>query len=191
MCILDLSKLHMYDFQYNDILYVYGERAKLLFTDTDSLTYHIRTDDLYKDMFEHLDVYDTSDYPADHFLHNKTNAKVIGKFKDESNGIPPLEFVGLRSKMYSLLLPNNKEKKTAKGVKRSYVSKNIRHEHYRQCLFEEKPTQAKFCTITSQKQSLHSTENIKVALSPYDDKRYLLSNRVSLAYGHVNIPRSN
>src|SRR6218665_661455 len=138
MCILDLSKLHLYDFHYNHILSVYGERAKLLFTDTDSLTYHIRTDDLYKDMLEHLNVYDTSDYPVDHFLHSKTNAKVIGKFKDETNGVAPLEFVGLRSKMYSLLLPNNKEKKTAKGVKKSYVAKNIRHEHYKQCLFDEK-----------------------------------------------------
>ena len=105
----------MCDFHYNHILSVYGERAKLLFPDTDSLTYHIRTDDLYKDMFEHLDVYDTSDYPADHFLHSKNNAKVIGKFKDETNGLAPLEFVGLRSKMYSLLLPNNKKRKQLKG----------------------------------------------------------------------------
>src|SRR6218665_316692 len=51
-----------------------------------------------------------------HFLQCDDNAKVIGKFKDETHGVPPLEFVGLRSKMYSLLLPDTKEKKTAKGV---------------------------------------------------------------------------
>src|SRR5678816_4255665 len=95
MSILDISKLHMYRFHYEHVQRIYGERAKLLFTDTDSLCYHIRTEDVYSDMYDHLDQYDTSDYPADHFLHSKTNAKVIGKFKDESNGQSPLEFVGL------------------------------------------------------------------------------------------------
>ena len=63
MCILDLSKLVMYDFHYNVFVQKYGDRAKLLFTDTDSLCYHVKTDDLYKDMKENLDCYDTSEYP--------------------------------------------------------------------------------------------------------------------------------
>jgi len=75
--------------------------------------------DLYKDMLEHFDLYDTSHCPCG---HNNTNAKVIGKFKNETNGVALLEFVGLRRKMYSLFLPNNKKKKTAKGVKKSYVT---------------------------------------------------------------------
>src|SRR5688572_29954288 len=188
MSILDISKLHMYRFHYEHVQRIYGERAKLLFTDTDSLCYHIRTEDVYSDMYDHLDQYDTSDYPADHFLHSKTNAKVIGKFKDESNGQPPLEFVGLRSKMYSLLLPEDYEKKTAKGVKKSYVSKYIRHCDYTNCLMDEETTTANFFMIRSRKHQLHTAEITKSALSPYDDKRYLIDNSASLAYGHTNTP---
>ena len=90
-------------------------------------------------MKENLDCYNTSEYPRGHFLQCDDNAKVIGKFKDETHGVTPLEFVGLRSKMYSLLLPDNKEKQTAKGVKRSYVPKHILHAHYRDCFQKEQP----------------------------------------------------
>lgn len=54
----------------------YGpEKAKLLFTDTDSLTYQIQTDDLYKDMEHDLDLYDTSNYPREHPLYRVVNKK--------------------------------------------------------------------------------------------------------------------
>ena len=101
------------------------------------------------------------------------------------------EFVGLRSKMYSLLLPNDKEKKTAKGVKRSFVSKYIRHNEYANCLFDEETTNATFRNIRSIKHQLHTTEISKIALSPYDDKRYLVDNCKSLAYGHYKTLTDN
>ena len=62
--VLELSKHLMYDFHYNHILKKYGpQKAHLLFTDTDSLTYVIETDDVYEDMKENQDLYDTSEYP--------------------------------------------------------------------------------------------------------------------------------
>ena len=63
MCILDLSKTLMYDFHYNYIKKEYGSRAKLLFTDTDSLTYEIETEDVYKDLCKRKELFDNSDYP--------------------------------------------------------------------------------------------------------------------------------
>ena len=63
MCILELSKTLMYDFHYNFIKAKYGEKAILLFSDTDSLCYVIITEDVYKDLFEHGDLFDNSDYP--------------------------------------------------------------------------------------------------------------------------------
>ena len=74
--ILDLSKLLMYDFHYGYIKTKYGNDAELCFTDTDSLLYDVRCDNIYTDMQADLDKFDFSDYPAYHPLYNVDNKKV-------------------------------------------------------------------------------------------------------------------
>ncbi|GFW84087.1 uncharacterized protein TNCV_4877511 [Trichonephila clavipes] len=110
-------------------------KANLLFTDTDSLTYEIETEDIFKDMGENLDLYDTSEYPQDHAIYSEKNKKRIGCFKDEMNSKPIIEFVGLRAKMYSMLTPDF-EKKTAKGVSKVVIQQKLKHSNYLQCLKE-------------------------------------------------------
>ena len=101
-----------------------------IMTDTDSLLYSIRTDDVYSDMKEDLQLFDTSDYPTDHPCHCDDNKKVVGKFKDETSEKPIREFVGLRAKYYSLLLSDCTDKKVAKGVPRTAIKKRLRHQLY-------------------------------------------------------------
>ncbi|XP_052806313.1 uncharacterized protein LOC128235536 [Mya arenaria] len=110
MCSLDLSKTLMYEFHYyyikpNYILDAYGTSgAKLLFTDTDSLAYEIKTEDFYADINENVEqMFDTSNFPADHpsGIKSGVNKKVVGMFKDECGGKIMHEFVGLRAKLYS------------------------------------------------------------------------------------------
>ena len=110
MTILDLSKTLMYDFHYNYIQKKYPD-AKLLFTDTDSLTYHIKTEDIYRDFLADRELFDNSDYPPNSEFYFSENKKVIGKFKDETAGLPIRDFIGLKSKMYSVSLDNEKNSK--------------------------------------------------------------------------------
>ena len=188
MCILDLSKTLMYDFHYKYIKEKYGEKAKLLFTDTDSLTYEIEAKDVYKDFFKDKDKFDNSDYPEYSPFFYKENKKVIGKFKDEAAGIPIIEFVGLRSKMYSYIKDNQKGGKTAKGIKKNVIKNNIIHDDYKETLFNNKQMYHKMKTIRSENHQLGSYELNKVSLSCFDDKRYIHNNGIdSYAYGHNNI----
>lgn len=118
----------MYDYPYNYIRQKYLNKAKLLFTDTVSLTYEIEAEDVYRDFWNNKDRLDIGDYAADSKYFYKTNKKVIGKFKDEAIDIPITEFVGLRSKMYSYTKDNSKSDRTAKGTKKCVIKKDLKHE---------------------------------------------------------------
>ena len=86
--------------------------AKLLFTDTDSLTYEIKSENVYK----WKDLFDFSNYSKDSTFYDDTNKKVIGKMKDEYGGAIIDQFIGLKSKMYSIKKINGSESSTTKGV---------------------------------------------------------------------------
>ena len=95
---------------------------------------------MYQDFWNDKDRFDNSDYPESSPYFDKTNNKVIGKFKDEAAGIPITEFVGLRSKMYSYIKDNQKVGKTAKGIKKNIIKNNIKHEDYKNVLIKQTNT---------------------------------------------------
>ena len=191
MCILDLSKTIMYDFHYNYIKPKYGDKAKLLFTDTDSLMYLIETEDFFKDISGDVkDRFDTSDYPENHpsGIPTGINKKVLGMFKDEAGGKMIKEFVGLRSKLYSFVMDEGEESKKCKGVKKQVVATSITHEDYKTCLRTGKEQLRKQNILRSYEHEVYTEEVNKVALSAQDDKRYILSDGVhTLAWGHYKI----
>ena len=138
LSVLEISKTIIYDFHYSYMRKRVGNRSKLLYTDTDSLMYEIQGVNMYDIMKEDIYIFDTSDYPEDnHFGLPRMNKKVIGLIKDECNGNIMTEFIGLRSKMYSVLIQNEKPIKKSKGVKSLVVKTTITFENYRDCLFNE------------------------------------------------------
>jgi hypothetical protein len=183
--VLELSKTLMYDFHYSYMGPKYGDNARLLFTDTDSFCYHVQTDDIYRDMLKDRDVmFDTSAYPSDHFLYSVKNKKAIGLMKDETNGTPIEEFVGLRSKMYSIKLCDAAVKKRAKGITRAVVQKQITHDDYKSTLFSGNLMQHEMTLFRSIKHDIFTVNMNKVSLSAYDDKRFVCDDGVhTLAYG--------
>ena len=188
VAVFDLSKLHMYGF-YNDIMKAnYGDNMELLYTDTDSLIINVQTEDIYRDfrqpgLKEHFDF---SEYPVDHPNYDSSNAKVLGKFKCETNGKPIEEWIGLKAKMYALRV-GGKDKLVAKGVPKDSIKKYTSFDVYKKVLEQDVKTNVSFNCIRSQKHKLHTMNISKVGLTNFDNKRHYLDNINSLAYGHKNI----
>ncbi|KAE9529175.1 hypothetical protein AGLY_011971 [Aphis glycines] len=180
MCILDLFKSLMYDFYYNTIKEKYGNRVRLLYTDTDSLILEIKTDDFYQNIKINLDHFDTSDYPKDNIYDLPlVNKKVLGKFKDELNGKIMTEFIGLRSKLYShRILDSEKEIKKSKGVKKNVVENKLCFDDFKNCLLTKKPKYVRLNLFRTKKHDVFTVEQNKKALSVYDDKRFILDNGI-------------
>ena len=185
MTILEKSKILMYDFFYNHLKKQYGEKCELLYTDTDSLLLKIETEDVYKDIKANENFYDTSDYPKEHPLHSTVNKKVLGKMKDECAGTPISEYVGLRSKMYSILKADEKNIRKAKGVKKNVVKKQIKHEQYKQVLFSKEQMWHGMNILRSEGHEIYGMHVNKISLSPFDSKRWIADDGINTkAYGY-------
>ena len=102
----------MYDFHYNFIKKNFD--VKLLFTDTDCLTYEIKSENVYVEVFKWKDLFGFSNYPKDSKFFDETNKRAIGKIKDEFGGVIVIEFVGLNSKIHSIKKIDGKECNTVK-----------------------------------------------------------------------------
>ncbi len=105
--------------------------------------------------------------------------------KDETTDIPPLEFAGLISKMYSILCDRDIDQevanKRAKGRKKCVVQQRLTHDSYIEVLYGHKAEMISMNMLRSQKHQIYTVTVNKIGLSAFDDKRYLLNASESLA----------
>jgi hypothetical protein len=185
--ILDYAKAHMFRFHYG-VMKQY--RAQLLFTDTDSFMYKIECPDLREHMLAHLDYYDMSAWPG-----HKENKGRLGYFKYEATdkqGNPCFisEFVGLRAKMYSIVMhpfaPPEAEVETSQVKKAKGLPKQIKlkHQAYLNALFDPEKTKVSFRAIRSIKNEPNHIQVDKAGLSAFDDKTFRISTTESRPHGH-------
>ena len=148
----------IYDFQYNFIKRNFD--AELLFTDTDSLTYEIKSENVYEEFCIWKDLFDFSNYSKDSEFFDDTYKKVIGKMKDEHGGVIIDQFIGLKSKMHSIRKIDGSESSTAKGV-------NITTEfnEFKDDLFNKKIIRHKMKRIQTTKHKIGTYEIEKRSLS--------------------------
>ena len=131
------------------------------------------------------DEYDLSDYPTDHPLHDETNKKVIGKFKDECAGVPIAEYIGLRPKLYSILRADEQVIKKAKGVKKYVIKKHINFNNYKDALFNKQKYTHSMNMLRSFNHNIFGLKVNKTTLSPLDTKRYIEPDGITTyAYGY-------
>ena len=176
---LELSKLLTYRFHYDYVLKAFND-VKLLFTDTDRLVYEIKGGNIYEQCFKDKHLFDFSGYSKDSVYYDDSNKKVLGKMKDECNGVKIDEFVGLKTKMYSLIAFNDQEVNKAKGV-----NLKLRHKEYVDVLFNKRVVRHKMKRTQSNLHKIDTYGINKISLSCFDDKRYVLDDEINtLAYFH-------
>ncbi|CAB0042387.1 unnamed protein product, partial [Trichogramma brassicae] len=191
--ILDISKTQLYRFHYDFMRDRFKSNCKVLYTDTDSLVYEIRGQNVYEVMKDkdNINEFDTFDYEKDNPFGMpllQENSKKIGLMKDKLSGKILRRFCGLRSKMYNVEIQNGGFIKKIKGIKSSVVKNTITFDDYLQCLRENTIISREQHNIRSRLHVLRSEKEKKIALSPHDDKRYLVPGTTdTLPWGHKDI----
>ena len=100
MCIIDLVKIRICELHYYYIKSEFGNNSRLLFTDTNTLVYEIKTKDAYENFSEDKGMFDYSYYSSKSKHYDDSNKLGVGEIKDEMVGAGLEDFVRLKPKMY-------------------------------------------------------------------------------------------
>jgi hypothetical protein len=170
----------MIEFHYDVIDEQFGNKAKLIYSDTDSFIYEIEHEDIYKWQKENENEwFDLSDSKrAD--LRSDKNKKKLGFFKDELHSQILYEFIALNPKCYgykykSLHTNEIKENQKAKGVSNVIVQNTLPFQVYKKTLDTDITVSRQITSIRSFNQELFSTSNMKYCLTSYYDKMKMLN----------------
>ena len=173
----------MYHFHCNFIKINFD--AELLFTDRDSLTYEIKSEDVYEEFFKHKHLFHFSNFSKDSKFYDSQYKMVVGEMKVEHKGIPIKEFVGLKSKMDLMFSDDGKESIIVKGINTA-----TEFNEFKDTLFDKKVIRHKMKRIQGKKHKIGTYEINKTSLSCFDDKRFVLVNGIhTLAYFHKDLKK--
>jgi hypothetical protein len=177
--ILEKAKLQMYDQFYNVLVPHFKGDINILMSDTDSILAEVKTSNITRDFYMLRDHFDFSNYPPNHVLFNPIHKNQTGRWKDETKGLCEItRFVGLKAKTYAFETRNLtnhkslKEKITSKGVNKG-AQKQLHLTDYMKCLDEVAAIRANVISIRSNNFILSTTKMNKLALSSFDDKKWL------------------
>ena len=191
--ILELSKLHMYRAHYLHFKPAYGPSLRLLMMDTDSFVYHIKTQDLIRDMVETNKMYDrhvTFDLSTREALGLAEHAGKLGCFKYEAGDGAFQCFAGLQSKMYLLQAASGSSEKKAKGIPKRSLQR-VDPNMYRQQLENPALHSVQFRRIQSKRHKLQHVQQEKKGLASFNDKVFQRDAYTSLPLGHYAALQNN
>ena len=202
--ILEKSKFHMSNLYYNHFLKALNghENCTVVMSDTDSFLIHCRNMTKNDALYRLKDIMDFSNYPEDHFFYNNNRTQHPGYCKDENRGNHIIEVAALRSKLYNqYVIPGefcdiSKFKQSKPKIKSipKVAAEKIGMELFREALgfgVLSNALTTHRCTthtIRSKNFQVSTIETLKLALCPFDNKRYILNCGIhSLPFGHYKI----
>ena len=190
--ILNISKKHMQDTWYSYIQPNFGiNNVSIVLSDTDSFLLHF-TNISRNEIFDNLkECLDTSNYPSDHPLYHTNFKGKPGYFKDENAGHIMTEVIGLKSKCYVTKVINRYSKSSNENIICKGVGKaaktNLTLTKYRECVQNIKAIRTNMFTIRSTNHKIFTQQLNKIALTTFDDKRWLLNCGLHSIPHHSNI----
>ena len=165
----------MYKLHYDYIKNKYDNNSRPLFTDTNSLRYEIKTEDIYDDFSSDTEIFDFSNYSTKSKYYDGWNKLVIGKMKDGIAALVVKEFVGFMPKMYLILVNDNSEHKKVRGVNRNVVEK-LTHNEYKDACLNKKYIRHSMNRIQNKDLRIRTYEINKILLPCFDYKIYFQNN---------------
>ena len=201
VAVLAYAKHHLYEFHYRHVLrHFRPDEVRLLMTDTDSLCYGFTTEQDVPRVFKEkmAEQMDYSNYPRDHPWYDERHKLVPGKWKEEWGGRTLSEFVGLKPKMYSVLVagcpagpgrprrpgkragsqPAAAGKQTAKGIPFRYKEQNIFHQDYVTAIQQQQPVQhtgVRYRRLMTASMEINEVEETRRGLNFFNDKKQITS----------------
>ena len=171
----------MYNFHYKFMIRKFNTR--LLFTDPNSLCYEIPGKNPHKKMYKYKELFDLSNLLKSSKRYYDENEKLVGKLIDEYGGKSILKFVGLKSKMYSIIDESSNKKITNKGH-----NAFIEFQEFYPTQFQKKILRHQMRGRKSKNHNLGTNKTNKISLRGFDDKIYILRKRIEIfANGHKDI----